>query len=158
MSLKHTITITMLSSITCNKSKHQKATQIVYKKALPFTTNCHIFVFFHIRQLTTLLQPITVSFALNLCHTTTFTHEHCVRSKALNWTKHLSPLTLNITITFLLTINFVPFALKKEMGKISSPPHPLRVDKAWCWMKRPCLFILVHHLNDLIRKLSKVYL
>jgi hypothetical protein len=25
-------------------------------------------------------------------------------------------------------------------------------------MKRPCLFILVHPLNDLIRKLSKVYL
>lgn len=43
--LKHTITITMLSSITCNKSKHQKATQIVYKKALPFTMNRHICLF-----------------------------------------------------------------------------------------------------------------
>lgn len=106
-SLKHTITITMSSSITCNKSKHQKATQIVYKKAPPFTTNCHIFVFSHIQQLTTLLHPITVSFALNLCHTTTFTHEQCVRRKAFNWTKHLSPFTLNFTFTFLLTINFV---------------------------------------------------
>ncbi len=99
-SSKHTITITMSSSITCNKSKHQKPTQIVYKKAPPFTINCHIFVFFHIQQLTTILHPIMVSFALNLCHTTTFTHEQCVRSKALNWTKHISPLNFKLHLYF----------------------------------------------------------